>query len=173
VISKTFSIIADTINILLQQNLWFENLKDLINDFITKTQSNFYDETRSEELNKQIWEELKSYIVLSTNTAASCLLNFFMKKKSSKKNTSTCKNQALYDDALNAWEVHELWSYVDSETTYNNNTYAIISTYHDDSETLIMYTIYVVTFKNSKHQIKYHMTQLNSFAMIDNSNTFQ
>lgn len=173
VISKTFSIIADTIDILLQQNLWFENLKDLINDFITKTQLNFYDETRSEELNKQIREELESYIVSSTNTAASCLLNFFMKGKSSKKNTLTCKNQASYDNALNAREVHKLWSYVDSETTYNNNAYAIISTYHDDSETLIVYTIHVVTFKNSKHQIEYHMTQLNSFAMINNSNTFQ
>lgn len=134
---------------------------------------NFYDKTRSEELNKQIQEELESYIVSLMNTAASCLLNFFMKKKSSKKNTFTCKNQALYDDTLNAWEVHKLRSYVDSEMTYDNNAYAIISTYHDDSETLIMYTIHVATSKNSKHQIKYHMTQLNSFAMINNSNTFQ
>ncbi len=49
-----FLIIVDTVDIFSQENLWFTNFKDLINDFIIKTQSDFYDKTRSEELNKQI-----------------------------------------------------------------------------------------------------------------------
>jgi hypothetical protein len=102
VMSKVFSIIVDTINITSQKNLSFENLKDLMNDFITKTQSDFYDESQSVDLNKCIREELKSYIVSLMNTVTSCILNFYTERKDLKENTSICRNQALYDDALKA-----------------------------------------------------------------------
>lgn len=171
VMSKVFSIIIDTVNVSLQKNLWFENLKDLTDDFIIKAQLNFYDEAHLKELNKQIWEELRPYIMSLTNTVALCLLNFFMKSKGFNDDTLTCKNQALYDDALSAWGIYELQSYIDLKTAHDNKAYIITLTYHL-SGLLIMYTTYAVTFKNSKHQIEYHMTQLNSFAMINNSNTF-
>ena len=41
-----------------------------------------------------------------------------------------CKRQALYDGALGARGIHELRSYVDPETAYDNNAYTITSTYH-------------------------------------------
>lgn len=171
VVSKVFSIIIDTVNVSLQKNLWFENLKDLTDNFIIKAKLNFYDEAHLKELNKQIWKELRPYIMSLTNTAALCLLNFFMKSKDFNNDMLTCKNQALYDGALSVWGIYELQSYVDSETAHDNKAYIITLTYYL-SELLIMYTTYAVTFKNSKHQIEYCMTQLNSFAMTDNSNTF-
>jgi len=103
-----FLIIVNTVDIFSQENLWFTNLKDLINDFIIKTQSDFYDKTRSEELNKQIREDLESYIVPSTNAVALCLLNFFIENKDFKELTDVCKNQAMYDEALDVWRIHEL-----------------------------------------------------------------
>lgn len=170
--SKVFSIIIDTINISSQKNLSFEKLKDLIDDFIIKTQSDLYDESWSVDLDKRIWEELSFYIVSSMNTAASCLLNFFTKGKGFNDNTEVCKNQALYDDVLDACEIHKLQSYVDSGTTYDNNAYTITSTYHDDSETLIVYTIHFTLFKDVKRFIEYHITQLRFFAMTDASDIF-
>lgn len=172
VMSKMFLIIVDTVDIFSQENLWFTNLKDLINDFIIKTQSDFYDKTRSEELNKQIREDLESYIVPLTNAVALCLLNFFIENKDFKELTDVCKNQAMYDEALDVWRIHELWSYIDSKTTFDNNAYTIASTYHS-SELLIMYTTHSVKSTNSKNSIEYCMTQLNFYAMTENSDSFR
>jgi len=173
VMSKAFPIIADIVDVFSQKNILFENLKDLTDDSITKAKPDFYDESRSTELNRQIREELSFYIVPSTNIVASCLLNFFTKGKDSNENAAICKRQALYDDAVSAREMHELRSYVDSETTYDNNAYTITSTYHDDSETLTVYTTHPTLFKDIKRFIEYCMTQLNSFVTINNSETFR
>lgn len=173
VMSKAFPIIADIVDVFSQKNILFENLKDLTDDFIIKAKSDFYDESRSTELNRQIRKELSFYIVSSTNIVASCLLNFFTKRKDSNENAVICKRQALYDDAVSAREMHELRSYVDSETTYDNNAYTITSTYHDDFETLIVYTTHLTLFKDIKRSIEYCMTQLNSFVTINNSEIFR
>lgn len=173
VMSKAFPIIADIVDVFSQKNILFENLKDLTDDSITKAKPDFYDESRSTELNRQIRKKLSFYIVPSTNIVASCLLNFFTKGKDSNENAAICKRQALYDDAVSAREMHELRSYVDSETTYDNNAYTITSTYHGDSETLIVYTTHLTLFKDIKRSIEYCMTQLNLFVTINNSEIFR
>jgi len=156
-----FPIIADIVDILSQKNLLFENLKHLIDDSIIKVKPDCYDESRSTNLNKQIREELEPYIVPSTNIAASCLPNFFTKKKELNENIVVCKRQALYDDALDAREIHELRLYVDPETTYDNNAYTITSTYHGDSDDLTIYSTHSTSFNDSQNSTKYRMTQLN------------
>ena len=173
VMSKVFSIIVDTTDISLQKNLSFENLKDLTNDFITKIQPDFYDESRSVDLDKRIQEELGPYIVSSTNTVSSCVLNFYTKRKDLNDNTTVCKNQALYDDALRVRKIHELQSYVDSETTYNNNAYTITSTYHDDSSDLTIYSTHSTSFKDSQNSIEYCMTQFKEWKMTNISKPFR
>lgn len=172
VMSKVFPIIAGTADIPSQENLRFGNLKDLTDGSITKAQPDFYDGARPEELNKQIREELGPYIVPSTNTAAPCLPNFFTEGKGPNGGTPTCKNQALYDGALGARGVHELRSFVDPETAHDNNAYTIASTYHP-SGLLTMYTSHTVKSTNQERQIEYRMTQLNSFAMTGNPDTFR
>ena len=140
--SKAFPIIAGTSDIPSQANLLFGNLEHLTDGSITKAKPDCYDGSRSADLNKQIREELGPYIVPSTNTAAPCLPNFFTEGKGPNKSTATCKRQALYNDALGARGVHELRSYVNPETAYDNNAYTIPSTYYGGSETLTMYTTY-------------------------------
>ena len=116
VMSKAFPIIAGTADIPSQENLLFGNLKHLTDDSITKAKPDCYDGSRPADLNKQILEELGSYIVPSTNTTASCLPNFFTEGKAPNGSIAMCKRQALYDGALGARGIHELRSYVDPET---------------------------------------------------------
>ena len=172
VMSKVFPIIAGTANIPSQGNLRFTNLKDLTNGSITQAQPDFYDGARPEELNKQIRDELGPYIVPSTNTAAPCLPNFFTEGKGPKGFIDVAKNQAIYDGALGARGIHELRSYTDPDTAFDNNAYTITSTYHPNG-LLTMYTTHPVESTNPKHPIEYRMTQLNSYAMTGNPDSFR
>lgn len=124
-------------------------------------------------MNKQIRDELESYIVSSTNIVASCLSNFFTKTKELKETTNVCKRQALYDSAMSAREIHELRLYINLETTYDNNAYTIASTYYDDSKALKLYTTHCTSFINFNRDYEYRMTQLNDWDIINNSNIFQ
>ncbi|KAL9628717.1 MAG: hypothetical protein Q9204_005715 [Flavoplaca sp. TL-2023a] len=172
VMSKVFPIIAGTADIPSQENLRFTNLQDLTDGSITKAQPDFYDGACPEDLNKQIREELGPYIVPSTNTAAPCLPNFFTEGKGPKGYIDVCKLQATYDGAIGARGIHKLRSYVDPETAYDNNAYTITSTYHP-SGLLTMYTSHPVESTDPKHQTEYRTTQLNSYAMTGNPDSFR
>ena len=172
VMSKAFPIIAGTANIPSQENLRFTNLQDLTDGSITKAQPDFYDGARPEDLNKQIREELGSYIVPSTNTAVPCLPNFFTEGKGPKGHIDVSKNQAMYDGALGARGIHELRSYVDPDTAYDNNAYTITSTYHP-SGLLTMYTTHPVKSRNPNHPTEYRMTQLKGWHMTSDPETFR
>lgn len=173
VMSKVFPIIAGTSDIPSQENLLFRNLKDLTDGSITKPKPDFYDGSHPAELKKHIREELGPYIVPSTNTAAPCLPNFITEVKGRDGNTEVCRRQASYHGAVCARGTHELLSYVDPETAYDNNAYTITSTYHGGSGTLTVYTTHPTLSKDAKRPTEYRMTQLNSFAMTGNPDTFR
>ncbi len=173
VMSKVFPIIAGTADIPSQENLRFGNLKDLTDGSITKAQPDFYDGACPEDLDKQIREELGPYIVPSTNTTAPCLPNFFTEGKGPNGGTPTCKNQALYDGALGARGVHELRSFVDPETAYDNNAYTVTSTYHGGSGDLTIYTTHPTLCNDDRNLTEYRMTQLNGWKMTGNPDAFR
>ena len=172
VMSKAFPLITGTADIPSQENLRFTNLKDLTDGSITQAQPDFYDGARPGELNKQIREILGPYITPSTNTAAPCLPNFFAEGKGPKGLTDVSKNQAMYDGALGARGVHELRSYVGQETLFDNNAYTITSTYHHNG-LLTLYTIHPTLPEGSTDSTEYRMTQLNSWSMTGNPDTFR
>ena len=172
VMNKALPIIAGTTNIPSQENLLFGNLKDLTDGSITKTKPDFYNGSRPVELDKHIREELGPYIVPSTNTIAPCLPNFFIEVKGPNGSSAVCQRQALYDGALGARGIHELRSYIDQETLFDNNAYTITSTYHH-SGLLTMYTICPTPSSNPNRDYDFRMTQINSFAMTGNPDTFR
>lgn len=173
VMSKAFPIIAGTADIHSQENLLFGNLKHMTDGSITKAKPDFYDGSRPADLNKQIREELGSYIVPSTNTAAPCLPNFFTEGKGPNGSTAVCKRQALYDGALGARGMYELRSYVDPETAYDNNAYTITSTYHGGSGDLTIYSTHPTPSNDPQNPIEYRMTQLNGWKMTGNPEAFR
>ena len=171
--SKVFPIIAGTSDIPSQENLLFGNLKHLTDSSITKAKLDCYNGSCPADLNKQIREELGPYIVPSTNTATPCLPNFFTEGKGPNRNTAVCKRQALYNGALGARGIHQLRSYIDPETAYDNNAYTITSTYHGGSGTLTMYTTHPAPPQDPKTSTEYRMTQLNSFTVTGNPDYFR
>ena len=172
VMSKAFPIIVGATNTPLQENLRFTNLQNLTDGSITNAQPDFYDGARPEDLDQRIREELGPYIIPSTNTATPCLPNFFMEGKGPNGPPDVSKLQAMYDGALGARGIHELRSYVDSETAYDDNAHTITSTYHP-SGLLTLYTTHAVKSTNPNRQTDYRMTQLRSFAMTDAPDTFR
>ena len=108
-----------------------------------------------------------------TNTAAPCLPKFFTEGKGPNGNTAVCKRQALYDGALGARGIHELRSYIDPETTYDNNAYTITSTYHGGTGALKLYSTHLTPSMSPGIPIEYRMTQLNGWDMTGNPDTFR
>lgn len=173
VMSKAFPIIVGTADLPSQENLRFTNLKDLTDGSITQAQPDFYDGTRPEDLNKQIREELGPYIIPSTNTAAPCLPNFFTEGKGPDGSAPVSKLQAMYDGALGARGIHELRSYVDPETAYDNNAYTITSTYHGGTGALKLYTTHPTQPTHPNQGTEFRMTQLNGWDMTGNPDSFR
>ena len=173
VMSKVFPIIAGTADIPSQENLRFGNLKNLTDGSITKAQPDFYDGSRPADLKQCIREELGQYIVPSTNTAAPCVPNFFTEGKGPNGSAEVCKRQALYDGALGARGIHELRTYVDPHTAYDNNAYTITSIYHGGTGTLTVYTTHPTPSESPTKPTEYRMTQLRSFALTDIPDTFR
>ena len=173
VMSKVFPIIAGTADIFSQENLPFTNLKNLTDGFIIKAQPDFYDGSRPVDLKPSIREDLRQYIIPSTNETAPCMPNFFIEAKGPNGNTAVCKRQALYNGALGARGIHELRSYVEPRTAYDNNAYTITSTYHGGSGTLTMYTTHPTPSESPTKTTEYHMTQLRSFVLTDVLDSFR
>ena len=139
---------------------------------ITKAKPDFYDGARPAELNTQVREQLSEYIEPSTKKNAPLLANFFMEAKGPDGKAPVNKLQAMYDGALGACGIHELRSYAEQETLYDNNAYTITSTY-DPSGLLTMYTTHPTPSKDPTKSTEYRMTQLNSFAVTGNPDTFR
>lgn len=173
VMSKVFPIIAGTADIPSQENLYFGNLKDLTDGSMTKAKPDFYDGARPAELNKVVREHLNEYIEPSTKKNAPLLPNFFTEGKGPDGSAPVCKLQAMYDGALGARGMHELRSYVDPETAYNNNAYTITSTYHGGTGDLTIYATHANQSNNPQHPIEYRMTQLNGWKMTGNPDAFR
>lgn len=173
VMSKAFPIIAGTAKIPSQHNLLFGNLKNLTDGSITKAKPDFYDGTRPAEVNKQIRADLGPYIVPSTNTSQPCIPNFFTEGKGENASAAVCKLQALHDGALGARGVHELRSYIDGKTLYDDNAYTITSTYHGDTGDLTIYSMHPTSSKDPQNPIEYHMTQLRGWKMTDTPDVFR
>lgn len=81
------------------------------------------------------------------------------------------ERQACYDGALGARGMQSLQVYAQDEPTYNNNASTITSIYHHGQ--LQMYTSHVAQPKNPGGRPEYHMTQINTWGMTGNADTFR
>ena len=173
VMSKAFPIITGTADIPSQENLYFGNLKDLTDGSITKAKPDFYDGARPAELNRQVREQLSKYIEPSSKKSAPLLPNFFTEGKGPDGSAPVSELQAMYDGALGARGIHELRSYVDPETAFDNNAYTITSTYHGGTGALKLYTTHPTQPTHPKQDTEFRMNQLNGWDMTGNPDSFR
>ncbi|KAL9133456.1 MAG: hypothetical protein Q9175_005364 [Cornicularia normoerica] len=173
VMSIVFPIITGSARIPSQENVLFGNLKNLTDGSIVKAKPDFYDGTRPEELHKRLRADLGPSIVPSTNTEYPCLPNFFTEGKGYDGSPVVCERQALYDGALGARGFHELQSYVDGETSYDNNAYTITSTYHGGTGVLKICTMHPTPSTKPENVFELRQNQLKRYFITDNPDTFR
>ena len=171
--SKVFPVITGNVNISFAENFLFKNLKDLIDNFLIKAQPDFYDGTRTVEINERIRKNFNLYIVSLTNTAVLYLPNFFTEKKGPTGSAIVVKRQACYDGTLNARKIYKLRLFINPETLYDNNTYAITAIYYGATGNFTVYTTYFTQSTDFSNPVGYRITQLNSWKMTGNSETFR
>ena len=171
--SQAYPTVTGKTDIPSQQNIPFNNLEYITDKSITKAQPDFYDGACPSELDPRVRKQLSGYIEPSTNKSRPVLPNFFAEVKGPDGSARVAGLQALYDGALGARGMHELRSYVDPKTAYDNNAYAIASAYHPYGGILSMYAVHPVKSTNPNRQTDYCMTKLNAYLMTSNANTFR
>lgn len=171
--SSVLPVITGTADIPSQENLTFGNLKVLTDDSTTKAQPDLYDGIYPHKLNKGVRDKLGPYIVPSTNTAAPCLPNFFTEVIGWEGSIDVCQRQAMYNGALGTRGVHELRSYIDTGTAYDDKAYTITSTYQSRSRTLAIYATHTTPSKNQQSSAEYHMTELEAVVLTKNLENFR
>lgn len=165
-------IMGDT-TILASRNVEFNNLAPLTDGNVSNDKPDYYEGSRPADLKLQIRKDLDKYIVPSTDTSRPCLPNFFTEVKGPDGSAKVLKRQACYDSAIGARAMLKLRSYVDDTTALDDNAYTITWTYNSGAGTLILYTTHPTASGNPERVVDYRMTQLNSYAVTGNPETFR
>ncbi|KAI1318481.1 hypothetical protein F5Y16DRAFT_418499 [Xylariaceae sp. FL0255] len=118
-----------------------------------------------------VWRELYGHIVPSTQYEAPILPNFFLEVKGPDGSSAVAARQACYDGALGARGMQSLHSYVLSDPVFDNKAYTITSIYHNGQ--LQIYTVHPLPPARPGIQCEYITTQVNSFALTGNADTFR
>lgn len=145
----------------LQSLIEGENLKD--------PKPDIYHGARPEQLLPEIRKELSSYIVPSSQLDLPLAPNFFVVAKGPDGSTAVAKRQACYDGAIGARGIHQLQSYKQEGSVYDNNAYTISSTYHDG-------TFQIFTHHpglSDEGQPEYYMNKVVGYHMTGTVNQFR
>lgn len=148
----------------------FRNLDHLTDGTLVPGNPDRYDGARPEQLDVQIQVELNHQIVPSMQHDLPIAPNFFLAVKGPDGSASVAKRQACYDGALGARGLHSLQEYGKDEPEFDNNASTLTSIYHNGQ--LQMFTSHPSKSATSD-RTEYHMTQLRSFSMADNPDTFR
>jgi hypothetical protein len=149
----------------------FRNLDHLTDGTLVPGNPDRYHGARTEQLNRGVRGELDGQVIPSTQHDLPIVPNFFLAAKGPDGSSSVAKRQASYDGALGARGIHSLQSYGQNEPGFDNNAYTITSVYHNGQ--LQMFTSHPSKPDSSSDPPDYHMTQLGSFSMTHDANTFR
>jgi hypothetical protein len=150
----------------------FNHLEPLAED-LPKPVPDLYDGALPQQIDRRVRRDLGMHIVPSNNTSLPAAPNFFLEGKSAGGRADVAKLQACHDGAIGARAMHSLQNYKSAEPIYDGNAYSHSATYHQGTATLQLYTHHLTAPKAPGEPPECHMTQLRSFAMTDNINTFR
>ncbi|KAI4131139.1 MAG: hypothetical protein LQ347_003092 [Umbilicaria vellea] len=150
-----------------RQNLLFTRLDPIANNTTVDAKPDFYDGAHLEDIDKQVQQDLGSYIIPTGHTMAPAAPNFFLEVKRPSGGADVAKRQACYDGALGARGMHQLQSYK-QEPIYDGNAYTITTTYHAGN--LNMYVTHV-TSSGPEVSPEYHMSQVGGWNTIGDPDT--
>lgn len=123
-----------------------------------------------EQLHPSIRHELQHHIVPSTTSDRLLAPNFFVKVKGPDESALVMRRQARYDGAVGSRAMHSLQNYGREEAVYDGQAYTYTSTYFDGI--LHLYANYTTAPATEGDRPEYHMTVINSYALIGDRKTF-
>lgn len=149
----------------------FTNLDHLTDGTLVPGNPDLYYGARPEQLDRRVRNELNGRIIPSTQGDLPIAPNFFLTVKGPDGTAAVARRQASYDGPLGTRGIQSLQSYGESEPIYDNSAYTITFTYCDGQ--LKIYTSHFTQPTISGSRPEYHMTQLNSWSMTGNPETFR
>lgn len=99
--------------------------------------------------------------------------NFFIEAKAPRGGADVAKRQACLNGAVGARAMHRLQNFGEDVPVYDGNAHTFSSTYHAGTGTLQLYAHHATGPTAEEEQPEYHMTQINSWGMTDNVDTFR
>ena len=149
----------------------FGNLGHLTDGTLAQAKPDRFYGARPKQLDLEIRKKLSNQIIPSTQDDLPMAPNFFLEAKGPDGTVAVAERQACYNGALGARAIHALQSYQQERPIYDNNAYTITSTYADGQ--LKLYTTHLIKPKAPGCRPEYIMTQLNTWGMTGNPETFR
>lgn len=149
-------------------NKMFRNLEPLTNATIPLAKPDFCYGSLPDNLDLSIRSELDRFIVPGGDIPI--LPNFFLEVKGPDGRPSVATQQARYYGAIGARGMHSLQNHLRKEPIYDDNAYSFSTTYQDGH--LILFAHHLTAPTTPGGRPEYHMTQLKSFALTSDRETF-
>ncbi|KAJ4230719.1 hypothetical protein NW757_013984 [Fusarium falciforme] len=152
------------------RNTVFANLEPLTDDTIAAPKPDIYYGAYPEQLARSARNELAGHIVPSTMLDKPMAPNFFMEVKGPDGSLAVATRQARYDGAVGSRAIHSLQNYGAEEPQYDGKVHTFSSIYHGGQ--LQLYAHHVTAPTTEGGRPEYHMTQVKSYAMTSDLDTF-
>lgn len=153
------------------QDVLFGKIDDMAPDVFKKPRPDVYWGAPTQQINRQVRQDLSGQIVPSTKPRYPAAPNFFLEVKGPQGTDEVKIRQACYDGAIGARGMHALQCYGQAEPTYDNMAYAISATYH--AGTLKLYSHHPAQPSRPGESPQYHMTPLRGWLLTDTPQTFR
>ena len=137
-----------------------------------KPKPDFFDGARFDELSQEVRDDavIGSTVIPTRHRSVPIAPNFYMEVKGQIGSDIVAQRQACYDGSYGARAMHALQNYGHPEPIYDGNAYTYSSTYQ--SGTLKIFAHHVTAPKILGGRPEYHMTQIDSWGLDGNINTF-
>ncbi|KAL9077322.1 MAG: hypothetical protein Q9157_003389 [Trypethelium eluteriae] len=150
-------------------NRLFTNLEPLAFGIAT-AKPDYYNGSHPSELDSRVRREIGHYIMPSTSSHTPMLPNFFTEVKGPDGSAAEMKRQITQDLGVGARGMLEMQHYGEENKTYDENAYALGSTYSDGQ--LKIYICHPTAPMAPGGRPDYHVNQVRSFAMTDTPESF-
>ncbi|KID88660.1 hypothetical protein MAJ_11036, partial [Metarhizium majus ARSEF 297] len=175
VMADVIPIISGSCRIPNKQNVLFTELEPLTTSNAVRPKPNHFDGADLADLSVEVRndDEVRQRVIPTKHASVPVAANFFIEAKGPDGNASVAQRQACYDGAYGARAMHTLQNYGTSNESYDGKAYTYSSTYHPATGTLQLYAHHVTAPTETGGRPEYHMTQLDTWGMTGNIQTFR
>lgn len=157
----------------LERNILFNNLAPLTDGTITQPKPDIYYGASPTELSRPVRDALSHHIMPSTMQDKPLAPNFFVEVKGPNGSGAVALRQARYDGAVGSRAIHSLEKYGDEEVQYDGQARTFSSIYNASAGSLQLYAHHATAPTSEGGRPKYHMTQIDAWAMTGNVDSFR